>query len=126
MLSKSSCVERFDNPSRTPPLIDYVFFAFRFIEIDDEIYTTDWPEDPPPSGGFRFPDLSSYGITLNQGDSAAIPSFESTGELIGCDNSALKVAFVDGGVYHFHEDSPCMLSAGNCAGESFGTTDPWY
>jgi hypothetical protein len=92
---------------------------FRFVEIDDEIYLSDWPEDPPPPGGFRFPDLSSYGITLTQGDSTAIPSFTSGGNVV-------KVAFVGGGVYYFHEDSPCMLSLGNCAGESFGTTDPWY
>jgi thermitase len=89
---------------------------------------SDWPDDPPPSDGYRLPDLSSYGIILTQGDSAAIPS---TGTLLGCDDpSALKVAFVDGGAYYFHEDSPCSFSVGNCDGASFGTAardgDLWY
>jgi subtilisin family serine protease len=92
--------------------------------LDSEIYMSDWPDDPPPPGGYRLPDLSSYGIILTQGDSDAIPS---AGKVLRCDDpSALKVAFVDGGVSYFHEDSPCSLSAFNCDGARFGTTDPWY
>jgi hypothetical protein len=51
----------------------------------------------------------------------------STGRLLRCDDpSALKVAFIDGGAYYFHEDSPCRLSVGNCDGTGFGTRDLWY
>jgi subtilisin family serine protease len=124
MLSKSSSVERsiIHQERLTSSPVFSCFFSF--IEVDFEIYMSGWPDDPTPPRGWRLPDLSSYGITLAQGDSSAIPS---SGKLLQCDDpSALKVAFVNGGVYYFHEDSPCSFSASNCDGASLGTTDPWY
>jgi hypothetical protein len=57
MLSNSLRVERFDNPSRTPELTACLFLVFSVIEVDYEVYMSDWPTTPTPSGGWRLPKL---------------------------------------------------------------------